>query len=102
MKKIIKMLMRLLSVLIFISFQFITFFDVSAQESERIKNSYQSELGLNGLLDFKCETDSQWTNMQVPGNYSIRCGGKWAKHYWDVFHYPERWLEKGAVYKKKV
>jgi hypothetical protein len=64
--------------------------------------SVRKELCLNGLWDFKCVTDNNWSKIQVPGCYSLnRTQGKWARYYWDCFNYPDEWLEKAATYKKQ-
>ncbi|MGI5895257.1 MAG: glycoside hydrolase family 2 TIM barrel-domain containing protein [Candidatus Merdivicinus sp.] len=62
----------------------------------------RTRIDLNGIWDFQCETDDQPTKIQVPSYYSIQRTDKWAKFYWDVYGYPERWEEKGAVYRRSV
>ncbi len=55
---------------------------------------------LNGLWDFKCDTDIIWTQIRVPGCYSIAREGKWARYYWNIFDYPNRWTRKGGTYRR--
>lgn len=76
--------------------------NISSAQEGKINNSAREELSLNGLWDFKSELETAWTQIKVPGNYSVAQTGKWGKHYWDIFVYPKRWTESGGVYKKTI
>jgi hypothetical protein len=64
--------------------------------------AFRTEICLNGMWDFRCDTDEAWTQIRVPGCYSILQEGKWKKYLWDSFLYPKRWTEQGATYRRKL
>jgi len=61
----------------------------------------RTEICLNGLWNFKSNTDKEQTQIQVPGCYTNVWGGKWGKPYWDAFNYPRKWT-KGAMYERSL
>ena len=61
----------------------------------------RQEICLNGLWNFKSNTDNQQTHIQVPSCYTNVWGGKWGKPYWDAFNYPRKWT-KGAMYERNL
>ncbi|MDR1221617.1 MAG: hypothetical protein LBL07_01885 [Tannerella sp.] len=35
------------------------------------QDKFRQEICLNGLWDFKCDADGEWTQIRVPGCYSV-------------------------------
>ncbi|MDD4923101.1 MAG: glycoside hydrolase family 2 TIM barrel-domain containing protein, partial [Bacteroidales bacterium] len=66
------------------------------------KEQFRQEQCLNGLWDFKCDVESEWTKIRVPGSYSILQNSKWGKLLWDAFKYPKDWNNKGAIYRRSI
>ena len=57
------------------------------------------DLCLNGIWDFKSDTDDEWTRVRVPGAYTgVRKG--WGGSQWDCFDYPRKWENHGGVYRR--
>ena len=70
-------------------------------EMEKLQiKEVRKELCLNGIWDFKCEVDEEFTTINVPSSYSILSEGKWDKYYWDSFDYPKEWSQKSAIYRR--
>jgi hypothetical protein len=55
---------------------------------------------LNGLWQFQAEGDTSWSEVRVPGAYS-GVQKSWSGHYWDVFGYPDDWVERGGTYRQE-
>jgi lysophospholipase L1-like esterase len=66
------------------------------------QDNFRQEICLNGLWDFKCDADGEWTQIRVPGCYSVIQDGKWGKNLWDAFLYPKSWTGKGGTYKRRI
>ncbi|MBN2007868.1 hypothetical protein JW960_00825 [candidate division KSB1 bacterium] len=62
--------------------------------------TFRDTISLNGEWQFKSNVDDQWTSIDVPGCYAIQYEGYWANYFWDVFHYPKRWADNGAIYRR--
>ncbi len=57
------------------------------------------DLCLNGIWDFKSDTDDEWTRIRVPGAYTgVRKG--WGGSQWDCFDYPRAWEDTGGMYRR--
>jgi len=54
---------------------------------------------LNGIWDFKAQTDENWTQVNVPGVYTGP-SKSWGGEHWDCFDYPSEWEGKGGVYRR--
>lgn len=63
--------------------------------------SLRQQLCLNGLWDFKCDADEDWTRIRVPGPYT-GVTQSWGAERWDAFGHPPHWLNHGAVYKRSI
>lgn len=66
------------------------------------QEQFRYEMCLNGLWDFKCDADNEWTRISVPGSYSILQNSKWGRLLWDAFKYPKEWNNKGAIYRRNI
>jgi len=57
------------------------------------------EFCLNGIWEFKIDTEKHWTQISVPGVYTgIR--KSWGSVHWDCFDYPSEWCDKGGSYRR--
>ena len=63
---------------------------------------FRQEICLNGLWDFKSDTDTSWTKIRVPGLYSVLMNFNFGREIWDPFKYPMRWNKKGGIYQKSI
>ncbi|MDR1224662.1 MAG: hypothetical protein LBL07_17565 [Tannerella sp.] len=66
------------------------------------QDDFRQEICLNGLWDFKCDANGEWTQIRVPGCYSVIQDGKWGKNLWDAFLYPKSWTGKGGTYQRRI
>jgi hypothetical protein len=70
---------------------------------EKLKTTSPRQITfLNGLWDFRCEGEQEWTHLRVPGCYTDSRSGKWAKEYWDAYGRSRDWEGKAATYRRTL